>query len=101
MPKRTRSLSRAEAEARAEQDFTRVVLDNLKRSGVQNTKKGETLHFTELKPWPGGRYIHAEGRYMEGEREKRAAVTIGPEYGTSLTAWSATRRAKRSTCSTR
>lgn len=81
-PKRTHSLTRAEAERRAEADFTRVVLDNLKKSGVNNTKKGETLIFTELKPWAGGRYVHAEGRYLEGNKEKRAAVTIGPEYGT-------------------
>jgi adenine-specific DNA-methyltransferase len=49
---------------------------------VQNTKKGERLQFTELKPWPGGRLIHAEGRYEEACGTRRVAVTIGPEYGT-------------------
>ena len=54
---------------------------------MQNTKKGEKLAFTELKPWPGGKYIHAEGRYEEsGPKgqgvERRAAICIGPEYGT-------------------
>jgi adenine-specific DNA-methyltransferase len=63
-------------------DFVTVVLENLKAAGVQNTKKGERLAFTALKPWAGGRYVHAEGRYMEGERERRAAICIGPEYGT-------------------
>ena len=58
-----------------------MVLENLKAAGVQNTKKGERLVFSALKPWPG-RYVAAEGRYLEGERERRAAICIGPEYGT-------------------
>jgi adenine-specific DNA-methyltransferase len=62
-------------------DFTQVVLENLKVAGVQNTKKGERLEFSELKPWPG-RHVHAEGRYFEGETERRAAIMVGPEYGT-------------------
>jgi adenine-specific DNA-methyltransferase len=92
-PKRTRSLTRAEQESREAQDFTRVVLENLKKSGVQNTKKGEALVFTELKPWPGGNLVHAEGRYAEGGTEKRVAVTIGPEYGT--VSWGLVRDAAR------
>ncbi len=62
--------------------FVRAVMENLKLAGVQNTKKNETLKFTELKPYAGGRYIHAEGRWHEGEKERRAAIVIGPEYGT-------------------
>jgi adenine-specific DNA-methyltransferase len=81
VPPRTRSTRREEAR-RAEDDFVRVVLDNLLKAGVQNTKKDERLLFTELKPWPGGRLIHAEGRYEEVGRTRRVAVTIGPEYGT-------------------
>jgi adenine-specific DNA-methyltransferase len=64
-----------------EDDFVRVVLENLKAAGVQNTKKGERLEFTSLKPWPG-RFVHAEGRYEEQGEERRAAIFIGPEYGT-------------------
>lgn len=33
-------------------DFAQVVYDNLKVAGVQNTKKGETLKFEWLKPFP-------------------------------------------------
>lgn len=66
----------------AADDFVRVILENLKVAGVQNTKKKERLMFPELKPWAGGRYIHAEGRYQEGGKDRRAAITIGPEYGT-------------------
>jgi len=78
---RTRS-ARREDVRRGEEDFFRVVIDNLLKAGVQNTKKGEKLRFTELKPWPGGGLIQAEGRYEEGEKTRRVAVAIGPEYGT-------------------
>lgn len=66
-------------------DFIRVVLDNLKTAGVGNTKKGERLRFTALRAFPG-RYVNAEGRYIEGNTEgapeRKAAIFIGPEYGT-------------------
>ena len=32
-------------------------------------------------PWPG-ELVCGEGRYLEGETEKRAAIFIGPEFGT-------------------
>jgi adenine-specific DNA-methyltransferase len=65
-----------------EDDFVRVVLENLKAAGVQNTKKGERLEFTSLKPWSGRGHVHAEGRYEEQGKERRVAIFIGPEYGT-------------------
>src|SRR4029077_7069829 len=34
-----------------------------------------------LAPWPG-ELAWAEGRYLEGTSEKRAAIFIGPEFGT-------------------
>lgn len=63
-------------------DFVRVVLDNLAKAGVQNTKKNERLVFTSIEPWTGDGFLHAQGRYLERERERRAAIFIGPEYGT-------------------
>ncbi|MDR6852686.1 adenine-specific DNA-methyltransferase [Sphingomonas sp. BE123] len=69
----------------ASDDFMRVVLDNLKVAGVGNTKKGERLRFTAIRPF-AGRYVNAEGRYTEGDTEgapeRRAAIFIGPEYDT-------------------
>ncbi len=69
----------------ASDDFMRVVLDNLKVAGVGNTKKGERLRFSVVRPF-AGRYVNAEGRYTEGESEgapeRRAAIFIGPEYDT-------------------
>jgi adenine-specific DNA-methyltransferase len=95
-------------EAQREQDFAAMILENLKKAGVQNTKKGERLTFDRLDPY-AGRWIHAAGEYTEklpspsqgegpgpalsrspeqsegaaeGVRVRRVAVSIGPEQGT-------------------
>jgi adenine-specific DNA-methyltransferase len=61
--------------------FVDRMVDNLRKAGVQNTVKNERLTFQRLDSWPGA-YIHADGDYLEGGKSKRAAVCIGPEYGT-------------------
>lgn len=58
-----------------------MILDNLKTSDVQQARKEDKITFTALSPWPG-ESICAEGRYMEGEHERRAGIFIGPEFGT-------------------
>ncbi|HZY66247.1 MAG TPA: hypothetical protein VFE21_10260, partial [Rubrobacteraceae bacterium] len=67
------------------QDFPTVVLENLKTSGVQQAHKEDRISFSSISPWPG-ELVSAEGRYMEGDgengAEKRAAIFIGPEFGT-------------------
>ena len=84
-------------------DFGQIILDNLRRSGVQQAHREDRITFTSLTPWPG-RFVCADGRYVEvgsevvdsdeqgGElttnhsplstTERRAAVFIGPEFGT-------------------
>ncbi len=67
-------------------DFVEMVLDNLKKSGVQQAHKADRLVFTSTKGWPG-RHISAEGRVRQSSDaddtpERRAAILIGPEYGT-------------------
>ncbi|KAA5603971.1 site-specific DNA-methyltransferase [Roseospira marina] len=62
-------------------DFTTVVLDHLRTSGVQQAHKEDKITFSTLSGWPG-EFIGAEGRFMEGDTEKRAGVFIGPEFGT-------------------
>jgi adenine-specific DNA-methyltransferase len=57
------------------------VLENLRAAGVHQSEKRDTIRFTALSPWPG-EYVGAEGRFMEGETERRAAIFIGPEFGT-------------------
>ena len=64
-----------------ERDFAALILDNLKTSGVQQSQKSDKIDFTSVTGWPGS-YICAEGRYMEGETERRAGIFIGPEFGT-------------------
>jgi len=61
-------------------DFTAIVLENLKTAGVQQSTRAEKIVFTALTPWPG-EYIGAEGRFMEGDIERRAGIFIGPEFG--------------------
>ena len=69
------------AEAAAEQTFTQTILENLKTSGVQQAHKNDRITFTALTPWPG-ELVCGDGRYQEGDAEKRAAIFIGPEFGT-------------------
>ena len=63
-------------------DFSAMVLENLSAAGVQGRDRADRVRFTMLQPWPG-RFIGAEGRFVEGEGvERRAAILIGPEFGT-------------------
>lgn len=64
-----------------EPDFARVVLDHLQTAGVQQARKADKIVFTALTGWPG-EFICAEGRYQEGNKERRAGIFIGPEFGT-------------------
>jgi adenine-specific DNA-methyltransferase len=65
----------------AKKTFPEMILENLKIAGVQQAHKEDRINFTALTPWPGY-LVCAEGRYMEGDTEKRAAIFIGPEFGT-------------------
>jgi len=66
-------------------DFATMVLENLEVAGVQQAHKEDKIEFSSLVPWPG-KLIAAEGRYQEGGAEdgpeRRAAIFIGPEFGT-------------------
>ena len=84
------------------QDFAGMILDHLKTAGVQQAHKEDRISFSSIMPWPG-ELVCAEGRFeqvsesgfdgmvRDGERaggdpvstvEKRAAIFIGPEFGT-------------------
>ena len=83
------------------QDFAAMILENLRTAGVQQAHKDDRIVFSSLTPWPG-EYICAEGRCDSGQwpgtsgrkkkprvtdhgppaTEKRAAIFIGPEFGT-------------------
>ena len=71
----------AEAQAEYGRDFNAIILETLRIAGVQQAHKADKIDFTALEPWPG-ELICAEGKYPEGEGERRAAIFIGPEFGT-------------------
>ena len=67
-------------------DFATVILDNLRTAGVQQAHKEDRIEFTSLTPWPG-ELVCAEGQISGGQdgnrtAERRAAVFVGPEFGT-------------------
>jgi adenine-specific DNA-methyltransferase len=63
------------------QTFEQMILENLKAAGVQQAHKEDRIVFESLVPWPG-ELVSGEGRYRESNTEKRAAIFIGPEFGT-------------------
>lgn len=85
------TLREPDADYAAKQSFPQMILENLKTAGVQQAHKEDRITFTSLVAWPG-ELVCAEGRYVEegkvgaGETaagsEKRAAIFIGPEFGT-------------------
>lgn len=80
-----RTVGESVKEYGAKQSFAQMVLENLKAAGVQQAHKEDKIAFTSLTPWPG-ELICGEGRYREGNaeagQERRAAIFIGPEFGT-------------------
>ncbi len=89
------------------QDFASIILENLKTAGVQQAHKEDKINFTSLNPWPGD-LVCAEGTFFREQEsgdsgqdsddagtadsssairhspsgESRAAIFIGPEFGT-------------------
>jgi adenine-specific DNA-methyltransferase len=62
--------------------FEQMILDNLRKAGVQNTVKNERLVFARLEPH-AGRWLQAAGEYVDSDgKTRRIAVSIGPEHGT-------------------
>ncbi|MCX5809557.1 MAG: DNA methyltransferase, partial [Proteobacteria bacterium] len=62
--------------------FETMILDNLRKAGVQNRVKNERLKFDRLEPY-AGTWLHGEGEYTDADgKAHRVAVSIGPEHGT-------------------
>ena len=75
------TLQEASDEYPGKQSFPQMILENLKTAGVQQAHKEDKIAFTALTPWPGY-LICAEGHYMEADTKRRAAIFVGPEFGT-------------------
>ena len=71
------------------QTFVNIMLETLKVAGVQQAHKEDKIQFSSLEIWPGA-YINAVGRVAVEEKaegsepyqEQRAAIFVGPEFGT-------------------
>lgn len=62
--------------------FETMILEHLKKAGVQNTIKNERLKFDRLESY-AGEYLQATGEYTDKDgKARRVAVCIGPQYGT-------------------
>jgi len=70
-----------QAEYNAARSFVQIILENLKTAGVQQAHKEDKIAFTSLVPWPGD-LVCGEGLFEDSTGEKRAAIFIGPEFGT-------------------
>lgn len=63
------------------QDFADMILDELRRAGVQQSDRKHRIRFTSLEAVPGS-YVCACGTYERGGKPVRAGIMIGPEFGT-------------------
>jgi adenine-specific DNA-methyltransferase len=71
-----------ESQSKQERDFENMILDNLRKAGVQNTVKQERIEFNRLEPYVG-KWIQAEGEYTDKNgKDIRVAVFVGPEHNT-------------------
>jgi adenine-specific DNA-methyltransferase len=71
------------AEQSTTADFEQMILDNLRRAGIQNGRRNERLTFAGIEPYPG-KFLHAIGeRDTDGEvSPKRVGIAVGPQYAT-------------------
>jgi adenine-specific DNA-methyltransferase len=92
------SLKEPSGEYGDKQTFPQMILENLKTAGVQQAHKDDKITFISLTAWPG-ELVCGEGRFSSDQwsvasdqkpgtdhqspaNEKRAAIFIGPEFGT-------------------
>ncbi len=72
----------AAEQQRGEGQFVSMILENLKKAGVQNTVRNERLSFDRLEPY-AGEWLHAAGEYTDRDGAiRRVGLCIGPEHGT-------------------
>ena len=75
-------------------DFGQIILDNLKRSGVQQAHKEDRINFTSLTPWPGrfvcaaGQYSVVSGQWSEGEPDTDHQPPDTAQYSVAGDQWS-------------
>ena len=60
--------------------FPELILENLRVAGVQQAHKEDRITFTFQVAWPGEGRVCGEGRYLEGDGEKREDI-FKPQTG--------------------
>lgn len=61
--------------------FVQTIVENMLKSGIQTGDKGARVNFVNLDILPGGPEIQAVGDYETVNGTKKAAILIGPEFG--------------------
>lgn len=61
--------------------FVNIVIENMLKTGVQTGDKGARVEFVNLDILPSGPEVQAVGEYKTKDGLKKAAVAIGPEFG--------------------
>lgn len=61
--------------------FVETVISNLLKAGVQTGDRSGRLEFVNLDILPSAPEVQAVGEYKTGDGLKKAAVSIGPEFG--------------------
>ncbi|MFN8499832.1 MAG: site-specific DNA-methyltransferase [Anaerolineae bacterium] len=75
-----RPASEADGRRDAAGEYVPMIVGNLRKAGVQNTKAGERLKFDRLEPY-AGTWLHAAGEYTDRDgKSRRVAVHVGPEH---------------------
>ena len=77
-PRPARTADRGDAPATS----CTTILDNLRKAGVQNTKKGERLDVRPARPYRRRASSRPRASTPRGGRRSRVAVCVGPEFGT-------------------
>lgn len=61
--------------------FVQTVIENMLKSGIQTGDKDARVNFINLDILPGGPEIQAVGDYETINGPKKAAILVGPEFG--------------------
>ena len=63
--------------------FEQMILDNLRKAGIQNGRRNERLTFTSVETYPGT-HVHAIGEreVEDAASPTRVGIVVGPQYGT-------------------
>jgi len=81
-PEAAAARSESTAVEQSDSDFEAMILDNLRKAGIQNGRRNERLEFTSIDDYQG-MFVHAVGEQKVAEGDgRRIGIVVGPQYGT-------------------